>query len=83
MEQAIEQLNYYLMHITASSLVGKHVRYSSEQLQLEVGTREYYMYKSYHEYGKYITPCLMSYIWKHTSNMPIIIEHKQPVVMTL
>ena len=82
-EHVIEQLNYYLMHITASTLPGKHMHYLPEQLKLEVGTREHYMHKPYHEYGKYITPCLMSSIWKHTSNIPIMIKHRQPVVVTL
>ena len=83
LEQTIEQLTYYMMHITASTLTGQHMRHTAEQLQLELGIGQYFMHKSYRYYGKYITDSWMRFLWKDISRLPIVITHRKPPSMPL
>ena len=83
LEQTIEQLTYYMMHITATTLPGQHMRHSAEQLQLELGIGQYFIHTSYRYYGKYTTDSWMRFLWKDISRLPIVITHRKPPSMPL
>ena len=78
LEQTIEKLTYYMMHFNASTLTGKHMRHSAEQLQLELGIGTFFIHASFREYGKYTTSCWMKSLWQEVSRLPIKITHTRP-----
>jgi len=82
-EQTIERLNLYMMHITASTLTGQHMRHTAEQLQLELGIGIYFMHTSYRQFGKYATKSWMQFLWKEISRLPITVTHRKPPTLPL
>ena len=82
-EQTIERLNLYMMHITASTLTGQHMRHTAEQLQLELGIGIYFMHTSYRHFGKYATKSWMQFLWKEISRLPITVTHRKPPTLPL
>jgi hypothetical protein len=83
LEQTIEQMTYYMMHITATTLPGQHMRHTAEQVQLELGIGQYFIHTSYRYYGKYVTNTWMSFLWKNISKLPVTVTHRKPPLQPL
>ena len=83
LEQTIERLHFFMMHVSASTLVGQHIRHTSEQLQLELGIGPHFISSSFRQYGSYATRCWMSTLWQDISRLPITIQYSSPNLLKL
>ena len=77
MEQTIEQLSYFMMHASSETFLGRNMRASAEQLQLEVGYGTPALHLDFEKFAGFTTDCWLKSLWRGLSHFRIQVSWRK------